>query len=340
MEKYNKDIFENGIDFLEKSLEEFKESPKFSVLHFAVAVEILLKARLVQEHWSLVVQQNANKTKYIKGDFQSVSLDEAVKRLKEIVGEHISDIELKSFKKMASHRNRVVHFCHGDFTEDSDGKELKKIIKEQCECWFYLKNIFTKRWSRYFEEHLERFESLDWKMRKHWEYLSTVYERVKPELDKSEKEGARIGLCRFCNYQAVPFQEDYENYSSGNCLVCNWRNTKLEIQCDCGENIIFENDGFETCESCGKKYEPQDLYSLINDLGYDTTDWKERITPANCSFCDGYHTVACFHEEYICTSCLEIFENIEQCDYCGEYCSGDMSDSGWKGCAICDGSAE
>ncbi len=90
----------NGIDFLEKSLGEFKEQPKYSIIHFAISVEILLKARLAIEHWSLIVNKEPNKKKYDLGDFVSVNLDETVKRLRNVVGENISEAEYSSFKKL------------------------------------------------------------------------------------------------------------------------------------------------------------------------------------------------------------------------------------------------
>ncbi len=339
MKDPNKAIFENAIDFLDKSLEEFKKSPKYSVLHFAIAVEILLKARLAIEHWSLVVQKNANKANYLKGDFQSVNLDEAVKRLRDIVGENISDTEFSSFKKLAAHRNKVIHFYHGEFTSDSNSEDLQKIIKEQCECWFHLKSLFTKKWRSHFENQIKRFESLDLKMRRHWEYLSTVFDRRKPELEKFKKEGKTIGCCSYCSYEAVPFESEYPELSVGNCLVCNWSNITLKLECECGHSIVFQNDGFESCSECGKNYEPEDVYLLIDKDGNDASEWPDNITPANCGFCDGYQTVVGFHGEYICSSCFETFNQLEQCQFCSEHCSGDLEDSYWKGCAFCEGSS-
>lgn len=327
----NKALFENALDFLEKSLEEFKDSPKYSVLHFAISVEILLKARLSLEHWSLVVSKNAERKSYLEGDFQSVNLDEAVKRLRNVVGEQITDNEFKSFKKLSSHRNKVIHFYHKDIEADNS-KEMQKIITEQCECWYHIKTLFTKKWRAHFEDYMKRFEALDWKMRRHWEYLSTVFETVKPDLKKFQKEGRSIDSCSYCHYESVPFETIYPDFLSGNCLVCSWYNTQLKIVCDCGHNIIFENEGFGDCPKCDKKYEPQDVYKKLDA---DSDDYN---TPANCSYCDGYGTVIGFHDQYLCTSCLEIFDELEQCDYCGEYCSGDMSDSSWQGCAVCDGS--
>lgn len=336
MEESNKALLENAVDFLEKSLDEFKESPKYSILHFAIAIEILLKARLAIEHWSLVVQKNANKTNYLKGDFQSVDLPEAVNRLKNIVGEQIPNSAFRSFTKLASHRNKVIHFYHGDIAANNN-TELENIIKEQCECWYHIKNLFTLKWRTHFEQQLDLFESLDFKMKRHWEYLSIIFDKAKPELEKLQKEGKTIKNCSYCNFDAVPFDAEFPELSNGKCLVCNWFNAILELKCDCGNSIDFVNEGFATCTSCGKSYEPQDVFSLVDNLGYDSSEWDEEIIPANCGYCDGYHTVAAFHDKYICTSCLETFETLGQCEYCGETNSGDMADSYWKGCGICDG---
>ena len=50
----HEDIFEsltrNAFDFLERGIAEFDASPKYSVIHFCAAVEMLLKARLMKEH--------------------------------------------------------------------------------------------------------------------------------------------------------------------------------------------------------------------------------------------------------------------------------------------------
>lgn len=48
-------LINNGLDFLDKAREELEASkPKFSVVSFWTAVEILLKVPLAHEHWSLV----------------------------------------------------------------------------------------------------------------------------------------------------------------------------------------------------------------------------------------------------------------------------------------------
>jgi len=93
-------LVENGLDFLFKAISEINDQPKYSVIHFYAAVELFVKARLMDEHWSLVVtkRQDPDKSKFFSGDFQSVSLDEAANRLKKIVGSGLSQAELDAFR--------------------------------------------------------------------------------------------------------------------------------------------------------------------------------------------------------------------------------------------------
>ena len=60
-------LVENAIDFLQMSVQELEKRPKYSVIHFAMSVELFLKARLLREHWSLVV------SKIEKASLQTVS---------------------------------------------------------------------------------------------------------------------------------------------------------------------------------------------------------------------------------------------------------------------------
>lgn len=58
------------------------------MLHLQAAAEVLLKARLIHEHWSLVFQDpgNATRRKFESGDFNSVGLADTVKRLRDVLG--------------------------------------------------------------------------------------------------------------------------------------------------------------------------------------------------------------------------------------------------------------
>lgn len=48
-------LVENAFDFLDKAGREFENEPKYSVIHFYAALELFLKARLLHEHWTLIL---------------------------------------------------------------------------------------------------------------------------------------------------------------------------------------------------------------------------------------------------------------------------------------------
>jgi hypothetical protein len=151
----HEDIFEsltrNAFDFLERGIAEFDASPKYSVIHFCAAVEMLLKARLMKEHWSLIVSkpEQASLAKFMAGDFISVTMDEARQRLREIAGEDISADAFASFRTLANHRNKMIHFFHAGL--DGDEKAKAQIVGEQCRSWFHLHRLF-KQWGPLFHD--------------------------------------------------------------------------------------------------------------------------------------------------------------------------------------------
>lgn len=77
-------------------------------------VELFLKARLLAEHWTLVIAkpQEADLAKFLKGDFQSVTLDDAAKRLDKIVRSGLTPTEVEQVRSLGRHRNQMMHFYH------------------------------------------------------------------------------------------------------------------------------------------------------------------------------------------------------------------------------------
>ena len=126
-------LVENAFDFLFKAIAEIKEQPKYSIIHFYAAVELLVKARLMHEHWSLVItqRQEPDWKKFVAGDFQSVSLDEAANKLKKVVRSGISSSELEAFKEVAKHRNKMVHFFHETHSEEESEKLQSQLTQVQ-----------------------------------------------------------------------------------------------------------------------------------------------------------------------------------------------------------------
>ncbi|MFJ8948436.1 hypothetical protein ACIRG4_35395 [Streptomyces sp. NPDC102395] len=110
----------NGIDYLASVVEHLDESAsdvgprdlKYAVLHLQAAVEVLLKARLQREHWSLVFKDPGRATRkdFESGDFESCGTDAAVERLRDIAGIAIDRKEAEALKDLAKDRNALQHY--------------------------------------------------------------------------------------------------------------------------------------------------------------------------------------------------------------------------------------
>src|SRR6266852_5701606 len=86
-------LVRNALDFLQRSAEELESAPNHSAIDFCTAIELLFKARLLSEHWTLVYDDlkkaiNTNKAslaKFSRGDFVSVGMKDAIARLRELL---------------------------------------------------------------------------------------------------------------------------------------------------------------------------------------------------------------------------------------------------------------
>lgn len=111
------DLAENAIDYLILAGEQAKDgSPrmlKHALATLADGVELLLKARLELKDWCLIFKDidQASRTKYESGDFQSVVFDQAVKRLENLCSVMIPNTHLAIINELRQLRNRIRHFA-------------------------------------------------------------------------------------------------------------------------------------------------------------------------------------------------------------------------------------
>lgn len=327
----------NAFDFLEHGIAEFDKSPKYSVIHFCAAVEMLLKARLMKEHWSLIVSKpdQANLAKFMAGDFISVTLEDARARIRDVAGEDIGDDTYASFRALANHRNKMVHFFHNGL--ENDEKAKAQIVAEHCRSWFHLHRLLS-RWNNYFHDFGSEIAHANRAMKMHRKYLATKFKAIKPELDAARKAGNAPKSCSACSFEAaIPDALD-DQIASLRCLVCDHVETQVELECPhCGESIVIASEGYATCEHCDKRIEPEHLVDALTKDVVGTKDYFETGLPTNCGTCEGYHTVIERGGHYFCANCFDISDDIEQCQWCNEYNTGDMEHSFWNGCDHCDG---
>ena len=349
-EEMLKRLVENGFDFLNKALDELEEYPKFSVIHFHVAVELFLKARLMDEHWSLVIsrRETPDWNKFISGNFQSVSLDDAASRLEKVVRSGLTKSELKLFSEITKHRNKVVHFFHEAHSDEENEEQVRDIVKQQLTAWYFLHRILTIRWNDVFNKWSDELFEIDQRFRSLHKFLQVVFDQKKPGIDNRKQAGEIFKRCPSCAFESQHHKSEKKVIYEASCLVCRLSEKVLKIDCpSCDEEVTFIDEGFGSCDNCGKGFEPQDLVEELIDeseVYLATKDGDDSWDLGNCSDCDGYHTVVRMeynsHNSHICTSCFLVLDFLNRCGWCGEPNTGDMESSLWAGCGHCDGSSD
>lgn len=114
-------VVSSGLDFLESAVDHLAKGDerdlRYGALHVTAAIEVLLKAQLVREHWTLVVSDvnRARRAEYETGNFHSVTIAVALDRLRNVAGASITDREVSKITAVEKLRNRVAHFAlHGE----------------------------------------------------------------------------------------------------------------------------------------------------------------------------------------------------------------------------------
>jgi hypothetical protein len=334
-------LVRNALDFLDHAIRDFDRAPKYSVIHFCAAVEMLLKARLMREHWSLVVskKENANLHKFIGGDFISVTLEESRSRLRDIVGQVVSDEAFKSFSDLSKHRNKMIHFFNAGL--EGDTKAKADIVAEQCRAWFYLHRLLRESWREHFLSYSPEITKADAAMKAHRKYLGTKFEALKNELAAKVKDGCTPKSCGACGHIAA-LPDDLDNrIETLECLVCDHTEFQVTFDCPhCSEEIEVVGEGFAKCPKCGESIKPEQIVDALTDhedAYCAMKDGDDRHELANCGICEESHTVIYRGNFYFCTACFDRSEDVQNCEWCNEPNTGDMEDSYSSGCSHCDG---
>ncbi len=341
-----KRLVENGFDFLRKAVDDLENHPKFSIIHFHAAVELFLKARLMAEHWSLVISQRQEPDwdKFISGNFQSISLDGAAERLEKVARSGLTKQELQSFREITHHRNKAVHFFHEAHSEQANKEQRRAIVKQQLTAWYFLHQLLTKRWGPVFSKWADEVSEINKKLQELHIFLQVTYEQLKPEIEKRKARGELFQNCPSCGFESQQHEDVKKVVYEAECLVCGLFEKILKIECpSCASEVMFVNEGFGQCDNCNEEFEPDDLAGELidsNAVHVAAKEGDDTWSLGNCSDCDGYNTVVRTKDDtYVCTSCFLTLDHLQLCGWCNEPNTGDMSYSFASGCNHCDGRA-
>ncbi len=344
VEKAFKNLSENAFDFLKKSAAEFENDPKSSVINFYAAIELLLKARLLREHWSLVITdiRKASIAKFEQGDFHSVTLSEAQDRLKNIVGSPIPEKTFECLKELARYRNKVMHFYHDDW----DNKKEEVALKE-CKAWFYIGSLLLESWQDCFGEYQNSVSEINKLMHNQNSFLEKKFQHLGSIIAKREEGGSVFHSCPTCKFlsleEAVADEEGFEELG---CLVCYEKERSLRIDCPkCKKSKFFIEDlDGGVAPPCKHDVMTSDVIACLEQ----PTHQKGRPHGvATCIEC-GEESVFCYGDsDWRCAQCFAHYDESEvnECKYCYELTTVDEELShAWgcrrSGCYGWDGSAE
>lgn len=336
-------LVRNAINFLNRSHKEFEEGElKHSVIDFYTALELFLKARLLAEHWTLIIsgRDKADRKKFEAGDFRSVTLSESIERLSGVIGVGLTQSQKQIFQQLGKHRNQMVHFFHS--AEAQEDEELKaKVAIEQLKAWYELHSLLLESYRRVFELFVDDLEQIDRKLRRNNVFLDVIFRKRMPIIQKQVEEGGQVSECPICGFNSLlsPPLPPFIPHEA-KCVVCELKTGLLRVKCnDCETELSLIEEG-GSCPKCKKLFDSSYIQELLLEnetasyFSYDDTHY----TAGNCDWCENHNTVFNLGDErYFCCSCFDIAHEISICGWCNEPNTGNMEYSFWSGCSICDG---
>lgn len=256
-------LLENAIDFVSRAVKSTKQNHpaewKYAILHLAAGIELLLKYRLVKEHWSLVFKDvnKAEKERLKKGDFQSVDTKTAVKRLRSIAEFClINDENEELLCSIRNRRNKIQHF---EF--DLEIGEVKSVMAKGLN---FVMDFSESEMSPN-DVHTRELEYIGGQLTEFKEFVEDRLCHIRPSLEK-----ARLLIdCWRCLQATL----EIDPYSlSGDCHFCNYREYDIRYYLP---SDISQQD----CPKCGE--EGETIHIPCKRIGEST----EYIW--HCSSCDG-----------------------------------------------------
>lgn len=339
-----RDLTESAFEFLERAIGEFNTSPKFSTIHFATAVELFIKARLIREHWSLVLENpdKAHRKQFTEGVARTVNPGTAIGRLRNLVGLSITQEAEEAFKQIAEHRNRMVHFVHETGRTELDAKAVTAVAIEQCRGWLHLHRLLAE-WQGEFAWSPGRLERTQRLMAGHREFLSVRFDALSGEIAEAKQAGTRFRRCDVCAYEAAAITAHSPMVAAVKCLVCSTRDTLIAVECpndECGLEVELTGHWGtgQSCPQCQELIGPDELRNALETSPVDPSHGESKT---NCALCTSLGSVVTHENIFVCTECFGFEDSVGHCEWCDEsqMGGGDLEFSYRTGCEFCDGAA-
>ncbi|WP_316901006.1 hypothetical protein [Pseudodesulfovibrio indicus] len=338
-DKFISHLKDNSLYFFEKAMSLFNEDPKLSAVCFSTALELMLKARLAHDHWSLVFDkpENAKLEDAKSGDFISAGPREVIRRLEGISNVIFLDEEKAAYFSLIKRRNAIVHFSEELITKE----ERERIISTAYQAVYHMHEMMSDSWSDLFSDKKRELWRLSTVLKNFQPYLKQKLKAIKPKLDEAKKAGATVTNCSRCGLKSAVSTKAAEDPCGTliyvNCLVCSEFDNYLIYNChNCDTQNIFIGEGdSKECTSCGGILSAESISDDKSNFDRDT--FEDDLS--YCILCEHHEKhVIPFGDDFLCLNCLELHDTVEFCENCGEPNAGfDAEGSIFSGCVMCEG---
>jgi hypothetical protein len=272
-------LLENAKDFIDQAIIDAKQpdsrSFKYSLIHLASGLELLIKAILEKEHWSLLFDdvKQATQGKLQSGNFRSVDFGKAEERLANIPGSNLSKADRIFLKSLRDLRNKIVHFGFS-VTE----AQIKSLVQKG---WAVFIRLYEKRlpdtydqaWVYQKSQELSSFD----------EFVKDRLKHLRSKLRSSNRPSRYFRMCTMCSQDTLLIEDGNQGVS---CAFCG---EKYDIA---GLALVSEGGG-GSCPSCENGRLGFVLYN--NEAG-----------EFHCVLC-GFTSEYSYNEE--CPRCGQVFWN-------------------------------
>lgn len=334
----------SAFEFLEEAIAGFDRSTKFSTVNFAVAIELILKARLLKHGWELLISdpRRIDRSAFVNGLAHTVTPEQAMDRLASS-GAEIPTHARQVFKTIFSHRNRMVHFVHvaADNPAPEDASKVR-VAREQLAGWVELGNLLLG-W-REFVEFRGQIAHIAFLMERQKEFLSEVFRSKAGVIAAQVEAGLRVGSCPLCKHRSVLVAEPIGAIEPATCAVCSYHGAEITIRCEqegCEDFVVFRSyDSYPLrFPHCQTRITDEFVRGQLDTQPPLTKrNYFDRVDTMHCPECAGYDTVVEHETIFVCTNCFDIAEEVGVCGYCGQAQLGEIpAYSNLTGCDFCEG---
>lgn len=282
-------LIENAKDFLadtiERALSDEQSSWKYAIISLASAIELIVKAILQREHWSLLFEDvdSASQEHLKSGDFKSVDSETGLVRLDRIAKVKLSASDKKCLSSIRNTRNRILHG-----KTDLNIEQVKSIVARGIPVFLELYKGPHLR-----EDHDETYEaSVNKSLRSFDKYVRVRMACLRPQIQSASRPEGFFRYCQTCDQDAVIYNREADDEAQ--CLFCGEvarieelaaRHSELPVEeCpECGRDalafVLYNNDegeficgacGFKAgsidhCWECGSSFVPEEGEVLCDD---------------------------------------------------------------------------